>query len=146
MVKIKSSESFSFDNCQEKNLEYIRVSSYEQKRKFSWCQMSYIEQSKCPCTTAPSIERSLLKIQFDKLDVSKLIFQKSSTDQQRERQDHLNVKFIRWHRNLPLFCFCICELQPPGWSVLCPLWQWLEGLFVCIDCSSIWFCLLRSSL
>ena len=59
MVKIKSSESFSFDNCQEKNLEYIRVSSYEQKRKFSWCQMSYIEQSKCPCTTAPSIERSL---------------------------------------------------------------------------------------
>ena len=60
MVKIKSSESFSFDNCQEKNLEYIRVSSYEQKRKFSWCQMSYIEQSKCPCTTAPSIERSLV--------------------------------------------------------------------------------------
>ena len=61
MVKIKSSESFSFDNCQEKNLEYIRVSSYEQKRKFSWCQMSYIEQSKCPCTTAPSIERSLME-------------------------------------------------------------------------------------
>ena len=86
------------------------------------------------------------KIQFAKLGVSKLIFQKSSTDQQGERQDHLNVKFIRWHRNLPLFCFCICELQPPGWSVLCPLWQWLEGLFVCIDCSSIWFCLLRSSL
>ena len=69
MVKIKSSESFSFDNCQEKNLEYIRVSSYEQKRKFSWCQMSYIEQSKCPCTTAPSIERSLLKMpQIDKKD------------------------------------------------------------------------------
>ena len=62
MVKIKSSESFSFDNCQEKNLEYIRVSSYEQKRKFSWCQMSYIEQSKCPCTTALSIERSLAQM------------------------------------------------------------------------------------
>ena len=46
MVKIKSSESFSFDNCQEKNLEYIRVSSYEQKRKFSWCQMSYLVQLK----------------------------------------------------------------------------------------------------
>ena len=59
MVKIKSSESFSFDNCQEKNLEYIRVSSYEQKRKFSWCQMSYIEQSKSPGTTVPSIEKSL---------------------------------------------------------------------------------------
>ena len=49
MVKIKSSESFSFDNCQEKKLEYIRVSSYEQKRKFSWCQMSYIEQSSALC-------------------------------------------------------------------------------------------------
>ena len=61
MVKIKSSESFSFDNCQEKNLEYIRVSSYEQKRKFSWCQMSYIEQSKSPGATAPSIESSLTK-------------------------------------------------------------------------------------
>ena len=56
MVKIKSSESFSFDNCQEKNLEYIRVSSYEQKRKFSWCQMSYIEQSK-----SPGQQRPLLK-------------------------------------------------------------------------------------
>ena len=53
MVKIKSSESFSFDNCQEKNLEYIRVSSYEQKRKFSWCQMSYIEQNKCPGQQRP---------------------------------------------------------------------------------------------
>ena len=42
MVKIKSSESFRFDNRQEKNLEYIRVSSYEQKCKFSWCQMSYL--------------------------------------------------------------------------------------------------------
>ena len=74
MVKIKSSESFSFDNCQEKNLEYIRVSSYEQKRKFSWCQMSYIEQSKCPCTTAPSIERSLIHKTYLKGSQNILIF------------------------------------------------------------------------
>ena len=57
MVKIKSSESFSFDNCQEKNLEYIRVSSYEQKRKFSWCQMSYIENK----AKAQEQQRPLLK-------------------------------------------------------------------------------------
>ena len=46
MVKIKNSESFSFENYREINLEYIRVSSYEQKHKFSWCQMSYIGQLK----------------------------------------------------------------------------------------------------
>ena len=41
--------------------------------------MSYIEQSKCPCTTAPSIERSLVQ------PTSKLEFH--STEEQKIKEE-----------------------------------------------------------